>query len=323
MNKKLICCPFALLDGYNGSANQNKTKESLYIYLKNAAVSCFSAKVHNPNVDVGFVHNLKTIPQEFSLFFKKNDILTIYVEFDDFRFPPDYKWSLAFYKLCVMNYMAYNSDYNSIIILDTDTCVIGNVDSIWKICENRLMLYNVQHSLDLDAYQSRIEEYRKLYPNNLYPTVWGGEFIGASKAILKSFVEECKKVYQKLKVENFYTQFGDEFITFCAAENYSGKIIDAAPYVRRYWTTNIYYQCFTDHELLLKILHIPNEKNDGFIRIYNYITKHNSLPNNKKIFRIMGLPKCQRPVYYENMIYFVFRKIKRLIRTLQGEKSEK
>lgn len=313
MLKKIICCSFASLDGYNGSANQKESQKSLNIYLMNAAVSCYSAKINNPTVDVAFIHNLKKLPSEFEMFLKKNNIKNIYLEFNNFRFSSDYKWSLAFYKLNVIKYLSFESNYDEIILLDTDTFILGSLDSIWEICKSSLMLYNVQHSLELEVYKERLNEYYELYNKKIYPAVWGGEFVAGSRKILKKFIFECEKVYSKMILENFNTQFGDEFITFCAAENYDGRITDAAPYVRRYWTTNIYFQCFTDHELLLKILRVPNEKNNGFISIYKYICKHNKLPNKRNVFKMLGLPRCKSPLYVRNIINYRYRILRRFL----------
>lgn len=318
MKKRIICCPFASKVGFNGSANMDGNKKSIEIYIKNACVSCFSAKLYNPDCDVAFVHNLKEIPEEFLKFFSKFGIKNIHVEYEKFTFPADYKWSLAFYKLCILDYMANISSYDSIVILDTDTCFIGSLDAMWDICQDRLMLYNVQHAADLEAFQNRMSEYRLLYNNTCYPTVWGGEFIAGSKTILKNFVAECEIVYNKIIQENFITNFGDEFITFCAAENYAYPICDAAPYIRRYWTTNIYYQAYTDHGLMLRILHIPNEKNTGFIRVYDYIQKKSCMPPNRLLFRIMGLPKLKRPIYLRNVLFELVRKFKRIPEKIMG-----
>ena len=312
MSKRLIYCAFASKEGFKGSENLSGQADSLRIYLQNASVCCFTAKKHNPDCDVAFVHNLKTIPEEFLLFFKQHSILSIYVEYNDFLFPADYKWSLAFYKLCALQYFAYESPYESVVSLDVDTYSIGSLAPCFSVMDDRLVLYNVQHSYDLDAYQRRLKEYWQLYEGKALPTVYGGEFIAGKKEYLQKFVTECKKVYLLLKEKNFSTNFGDEFITFCAAENYSDKIADGAPYIRRYWTTDLYYQCFTDHALALRVLHIPNEKNNAFIRSYKHILRHGDVPKNEKIFKMMGLPKTRRPKYFCNIVYQGKRKLKKL-----------
>lgn len=313
MKRRLICCSFASKEGYNGSANAGKNIDAVDIYIKNACVCCFSAKKYNPTCDVAFIHNLSEVPEQYDKFFKKHNILSIYVPYEKYTFPSTYKWSLAFYKLCVLDYLAHQEKYDAITMVDTDTIIIDSLESMWEVSETRLMLYNVQHPNDLEAYQERLKEYRRLYSANVFPSVWGGEFISASRIILREFMEECKKVYDKIIENNFETQFGDEFITFCAAENYKAKISDAAPYIRRYWTVNIYFQVFTDHALKLKIMHIPNEKNSGFLRIYNYILKKGDLPQKDVIFKIMGCPKVKRPIYIRNIMYQGCRKAGRIV----------
>ena len=187
MSKRLIYCAFASKEGFKGSENLSGQADSLRIYLQNASVCCFTAKKHNPDCDVAFVHNLKTIPEEFLLFFKQHSILSIYVEYNDFLFPADYKWSLAFYKLCALQYFAYESPYESVVSLDVDTYSIGSLAPCFSVMDDRLVLYNVQHSNDLDAYQRRLKEYWQLYEGKALPTVYGGEFIAGKKEYLQKF----------------------------------------------------------------------------------------------------------------------------------------
>lgn len=313
--KRLICCSFAFKPGYKGQSDtvqQNTNME----YLRNACVSCYSAKKYNPHCDVAFIHNSRKLPDEISIFLKKHGILDLIQPFDHFTFPPEYKWSLAFYKLSVLYHLAFDMKYQKVLLLDTDTIFLGNIDAIWSITEEQLMLYNVQHSLELDVFQKRLKEYKQLYDSNSILPVWGGEFIAGSTANLRAFVPLCEQVYRKMINDSFITQFGDEFITFCAAAQYSGKIYDATPYVRRYWTTNLYYQVYTDHALCLKILHIPNEKNNGFIRIYNTIQKTGDVPKRQVMFKILGFPHAKRPVYLRNIAYQLIRKAKKVIRVV-------
>lgn len=312
MVKKLIYCAFAAKVGFKGSENLSGQADSLRIYMQNACVCCFTAKKHNPDCDVAFVHNLDVIPDEFLSFFKKHKILSIFVQYDDFIFPADYRWSLAFYKLCALQYFANYSSYESIISLDVDTYSIGSLEPCFSVMNDRLVLYNVQHSYNLEAYQRRLSEYAELYGGKAIPTVYGGEFIAGKRDDLQRFLVECKKVYLLLQERNFETAFGDEFITFCAAENYPNKIADGAPYIRRYWTTDLYYQCFTDHALELRVLHIPNEKNNAFVRLYRYILTRNDTPENKQVFKMMGMPKVKRPKFLCNIVYQLKRKIKKL-----------
>ena len=315
VEKRLICCSFAAKQGYKGQGDTIQHNASM-TYLRNACVSCYSAKKYNPYCDVAFVHNLNHLPDEISAFLKQHGILDLHLPFDHFTFPPEYKWSLAFYKLSVLYHMAFDTEYQKVLLLDTDTIFLGNIDAIWSITEEQIMLYNVQHSLELDVFQRRLEEYRQLYDSNSILPVWGGEFIAGSTVNLRAFVTLCEQVYHKMIDDSFVTQFGDEFITFCAAAQYSGKIYDATPYIRRYWTTNLYYQVYTDHVLCLKILHIPNEKNDGFIRIYNTIQKTGDVPKKQVMFKILGLPSVKRPNYLRNIVYQLKRKVMKAIRVV-------
>ena len=314
MEKRLIYCAFAAKEGFKGSENLSGQADSLRIYLQNACVCCFTAKKHNPDCDVAFVHNLKTIPDEFVAFFEQYNILSIYVEYNDFVFPADYKWSLAFYKLCALQYFAEKSAYESVISLDVDTYSIGSLEPCFSVVKDRLVLYNVQHSYNLDAYRRRLDEYSQLYKNGAIPTVYGGEFVAGNKKQLQKFLKECKTVYNLLQEKGFQTSFGDEFITFCAAEEYQDKIADGAPYIRRYWTTDLYYQCFTDHALALRVLHVPNEKNNAFVRLYQYILRTGDVPKNEKVFKMMGFPKVCRPKFWCNIVYQFKRKVKKLFK---------
>ena len=101
----LIAVPFAYDEKKNSGINfRNKSGGTwkLNIYLKNACVALVSAKRNNPSSEVALITNIEDIPEEYTQVLRNNNVCIIKVEFDQFVFPNDYKWSLAFYKLCAL-----------------------------------------------------------------------------------------------------------------------------------------------------------------------------------------------------------------------------
>lgn len=81
-----------------------KDKERLNIYMKNCCVALLSAKHYNQDSDVALVTNID-VPNEFEQILKNYDIISVNAEFNEFKFSNEYKWGLAFYKMCVLKYI--------------------------------------------------------------------------------------------------------------------------------------------------------------------------------------------------------------------------
>lgn len=146
--KNLIFNAYCHIDKYASSVNIVKN-DTVNIYMKNICTSLFTAKINNPNDDVALITNID-IPNIYKEFLYKNKIIIIKCLFDSFKFSSEYKWSLAFYKLCALKYAIENLDYDNYLMLDTDTITIKKYDNIWEECKEKIMLLDINHSLDIE-----------------------------------------------------------------------------------------------------------------------------------------------------------------------------
>lgn len=293
MNKKnLICIPFAYKDGMNSGVNISGGKK-LEIYLKNASVALVSAKQFNSDCDVAFATNLKEkeLPNEFLKILREWDIQVLEIPYNEFEFPGDYTWSLAFYKLCVLKRIS-EMKYMSVCYLDTDVYIQGNFEAIWRECEQNVMLYDINHGLNTDDYISLCDEVEEFYGNRKLITHYGGEFFAASSSNAKEFVNMCEQVYSKMLEKDFRTTKGDEFILSVAAENMKASIKNAGAYVYRFWTGASFRLVSTCYEYnRIIVLHLPAEKEHGMLKMYDHYIRRGIVPSDKNAWRIFRLSK--------------------------------
>lgn len=293
MNKKnLICIPFAYKDGMNSGVNISGGKK-LEIYLKNASVALVSAKQFNSDCDVAFATNLKEkeLPNEFLKILREWDIQVLEIPYNEFEFPGDYTWSLAFYKLCVLKRIS-EMKYMSVCYLDTDVYIQGNFEAIWRECEQNVMLYDINHGLNTDDYISLCDEVEEFYGNRKLITHYGGEFFAASSSNAKEFVNVCEQVYSKMLEKDFRTTKGDEFILSVAAENMKASIKNAGAYVYRFWTGASFRLVSTCYEYnRIIVLHLPAEKEHGMLKMYDHYIRRGIVPSDKNAWRIFRLSK--------------------------------
>lgn len=293
--KCLICIPFAYKREYNSGVNLSGGDS---VYLKNALVALLSAKENNPNCDVAFATNLSEfdLPDLFKKMLRQYEIIVLNIAYDLFVFPQNYLWSLAFYKLCVMSYLA-ETDYDAICYMDTDVFVQGCLDPIWEECKNNIMLYDINHGLRTRDYQILIEEIEQFTGERKYITHYGGEFFAASTPNAKEFARECLRVYNEMAERKTITTKGDEFVLSLVADRMRTKIKNAGAYVYRFWTGTdfrLVSTCYKYNPVL--ILHVPDEKEVGMLKLYRRISKTFSIPPKEKVWKELRLTK--QPLYY-------------------------
>lgn len=289
MNKNCIFCAYAYLDGFKGGVALNLIDDQVSIYIKNAIVSLVSAKKNNEDCDVALVTNIK-IPQKYKSILESNDILVKEKEFDRFKFDKDYKWSLAFYKLCALEKML-EEDYENYLLIDTDTYIQSSLEDLWEDTKYNIMLYNLNRRINHENYKRFNEEIKALLGIDEPITKYGGEFIAGNKKLLSEFINECNYVFEIMKEKEFRTNGGDEFIIAVAGERMKKFIKSAGGYVYRFWTGRfrLVSTCYLFDPV--SILHVPREKNYGMMKLYNYIEKHKCLPANKKVYNVLHLRK--------------------------------
>lgn len=291
MKKNLIFIPFAHDPEANSGVNLHATRnERLDVYFKNICVALCSARHHNPNCEVALVTNLKNadIPSAYKDLLEKHEISIFYVPFDSFRFPDDYKWSLAFYKLCALKHIS-GKDFSNVCYLDTDVWIQGSFDPIWKESEQKILLYDINHGLNVKAYRSICDEFSAFSGEKCFLTHFGGEFFAGSKHDSTLFINEAEKIFFEIQEKQLQIKTGDEFILSLTAERFHGKIKNAGAYIFRFWTSFFYLvsTCYQYNSVI--VLHVPAEKERGMIKLYNKYIRFGKIPSDRQAHRILHL----------------------------------
>ena len=305
--RNLIFNAFAFKEDYLNSPQLGGTvsDKTFDIYMKNVYVSLCSAKGKNPQDDVALVTNCD-LPSKYADQFIRDKIQIIKIEFNDFILPKTFVWSLAFFKLCALKYIVNNTNYEKILLLDTDTITVHNYKELWLETVHGLLLYNLNHSYENNGRQNIVNDYKRLYKDDKNIVHYGGEFISGTHIVLKEFIRQCDKVYQVIKEHDFdiSKQAGDETIISIAAI-FMDEVIGAGAYICRYWTGRFYLVSTNYLNNPVSIWHIPNEKSDGIIKIYNEYQRR--VPSVNKMARILGFPKSYRSFYLFHLMNKYFK----------------
>ena len=283
--KNLFFVPFAFAENKNTGVNiKGDAKE---VYLKNMCVSLISAKKANPDIDVALVTNI-TIPSRYEELLSENDVLIFVEPFDSFVFPDNYRWCLAFYKLCALEKMVANYDYDNYIYTDADVFVQKSLDKVFWELKDNILLYDINYGLHVKDYEIIVEEFNR-FGIDSYITQYGGEFFGASRSNAQLFVDACKQIFAEMQEKDFVTTKGDEFIISIVAYKMKNIIKNAGAYIYRFWTGTFYLisTCFKYNEVA--ILHFPAEKNDGMLTLFDIFLKKKSFPAKEEVHAICHL----------------------------------
>ena len=259
------------------------------IYLRNIIVSLVSAKLTNPECDVALITNIE-VPKLYKELLLKNSVIIFKEEFDEFLFPNNYKWGLAFYKLNACK-KALNYHYQHYLLIDTDTYVQSSLDDLWLETQNKILLYDINHRLSTPNYEKFDKEIKEFLETEEYLTNYGGEFIAGNRELLTLFISHCEQIYYAMRENNFYTSFGDEFIICIAAHQLQQYIKNAGGYIFRFWTGSFRLVSTCYEYNAVSILHVPGEKENGMIKLYSYYIKNGKFPLNKKVHQILHLSK--------------------------------
>lgn len=286
----IILIPFAFLKSYQGGINLKESMSRLDLYLKNCSVACVSARKNcGMHTDVALVTNLD-IPATYKEVLKQAGVKILQFEFDQFTFESSYTWSLAFYKLCALLHAVEELDYDNYAFMDSDVYVQTDFSEIWKECQEKIMLYDICHGLQIEDYQRFLKEVREFTNKDaLGITHYGGEFFAANKENARLFVAKCLEVYREMMEKQFKTSCGDEFITSLAVARMEGKVRNAGAYIYRYWTRRFHLMSTNYQYNPVAVLHVPQEKDFGMIRIFDKYVSHGMLPSQKKVWRLLHL----------------------------------
>lgn len=297
--KKIICIPFAYEAKMNSGVNvSNKTDKTL-LYLQNATVALCSAKHYNKDCDVVFATNmsLEQIPMEIQNIFLENGIRILNIQFDRYRFPDNYQWSLAFYKLCVLSHIVEDG-WDYICYMDTDVYVQNSFEAVWQECALNILLYDINHGLNTEEYIAINDEFTNFLGSNSLPTHYGGEFFAASRENAKQFEMAAVKVYKEMIDRTFVTTKGDEFIVSLVAKQMIDKVKNASPYIHRFWTGanfRLTSTCYKYNSVI--VLHMPAEKEKGIITLYKRYFVKKKFPTDRIVWKICRL--SYQPFYYK------------------------
>jgi hypothetical protein len=270
----------------------------------------YTCKRNNLTADVAIITN-KELPPYFQGLFKSAGIEIFICEYDIFRFPSDFMWEYAFYKLNAMEWVLRNTDYDYYCNIDTDTICLSGIDYLWEELDNGYPLLCVL------PYDKRNEVRKDV--NNLFQSLFnvefgidviGGELLAGNRETLSAYMEKCLAIYTQIRERDFSVskKIGDEAILSIAA--YSEKhITNGNAYLNR-CTTRRPYIVNTAWEDI-PILHLPAEKNFGLLLLFNYIKILNKCPSMSFISICCNLPKVRN--YSPKMLaYYSFILIMRI-----------
>lgn len=300
----LITCAFAFKEGYGTSQQLTKKAgcETTEMYLKNILVSLASAKIKNPEDDVYLSVNIE-IGDEWTERYKAAGISVRKMDFNSFVVPREFPWSLAFFKMCVLNTWVREGNYEHYLIMDADTFTTRSFEDMWKEADFGILLFPLGHTFSHSDRDVIRRDFKKLYPieaEKLPITHYGGEFICGNKNELTRYMDVCLEIFERISANGFSVEekIGDEDLWSIAASLLYKEIpvIAATPYVFRYWTTDIFYLVATNTvSNPVSIWHLPQEKETGLIRLYDYYMKNKAFPSPEKSAEMLGITKAKRP----------------------------
>ena len=271
--------------GENIKADANTRAD---LYFKNCCVAAISARKHNDDhTDVALVTDIQ-VPPKYEKLLQSNGVLVIQQDFDTFCFADNYTWSLAFYKLCAVYKVVQQFPYDYYAYLDSDVYVQSDFSPIWKECDDHILLYDINHGLQVEHYRSFLSEVEQFTKEKVQITQFGGEFFAANRASAAAFLETCMGVYLQMKETGFVTVHGDEFIISLAAAKHE-NVKNAGAYVYRFWTGTFRLVSTSYHFNPVVVLHVPAEKEAGMLVLYRKYISKGKCPKNQKVYRILHL----------------------------------
>jgi len=331
----LIINAFAFKENYKTSMQLagKMDEKKLALYMENIFVSLKSAALHNPADTVMLVVN-KEVPEGYKDLFEKENIKIKKINFDRYVMPENFVWSLAFFKLCALFYVAEEEDYDNILLLDADTITMQSYDEMWEECKTGVILYPLGHSYHHHDRERIRSDYQRLYEEDLNVVHYGGEYVCGNRQAVRLFLTECQAVYDRMQEKNFDVDdhTGDETILSIAAarmqavtrqgERQRGdsrqcrhvEVIAAVPYIYRYWTNEFYLVSMNAVYNPVCIWHLPDEKEHAMVYFYHYYRKRKRFPEVRKSARIAGIKLAKRPLNCYTLQYKLAGKLQKILK---------
>lgn len=293
---------FAFKEGYETSLQTGRkaSGSTVEMYMENIFVALSSAGRMNPGTDLVLAVNVLP-PQPWQELFRRENINCRVIPFDSFVLPKSFSWSLAFYKLCAMKTLVEEGDYDRYLLLDNDTFTTGSYDELWMEAGEAVLLYPVGHSYHHHDREIIHKEWDRLYPGLTgNPVHYGGEFVAGSRGKLRKFLALTEDVFERMRKIGFNMDpaTGDESVWSMAAELASREglpIRTGGAYLFRFWTGTFYLVSTVTTANPVCIWHVPNEKETGFRRLFQYIQEKGQFPESKKAAAMLGIAVPKRP----------------------------
>ena len=115
-----------------------------------------------------FVTNT-AVPEPHAAQLSQAGIRVIACPFDNYRFEADLDWSLAYYKLCAMQYLLETEHYENYLMLDSDTFTQRGYQDIWREAAEAVLLYQVPHAASQPMTARISHTYDELWPEGAPP----------------------------------------------------------------------------------------------------------------------------------------------------------
>ena len=317
--KNLVFCCFAYKESFSGSVNIPYGKvKPIEVYLKNAFVALKTTKLYNPATDVALAVNFK-IPDFYGELYKRSGIAVYECDFTDFVFPQGFSWSLAFYKLNALKRLVAQTDYDNYIEIDSDVICLGSLDEVWRELGEALMMLSGPFSYNHPVRRSYSADAARLFGISGRLVKYGSGFIGGSRDDLTELAAECERIYNVIRDSGFAcgSDTGDELITSIAALRF--EVRDAKPYMDVYWTGKFYLASTNYFYDKMCFLHLPNEKDRGIVRLFDYYIAKNRFPDNKRLYKILGFPKARRPHFFAFAARVLLEKVRHSLKPFGKE----
>lgn len=288
--KTLIVEALALGKAKKGGVNVDSAKAAKRVYLSSAVVSLASMKRVNPDCDVVLATSFD-VSEEHAAHLRALGVGSEVVPFDDFVYPDEVEWGLAYYKLRVLDW-ASQLGYETVVLCDTDVWCQRPLSPLVEESRGGVMLLDLDSSVESSDRQAMVCDARRLGLDARLARCWGGELIAGSADALRSLVDRLHAVYEQTLSEGVFSRRGDEFLLFCALADPSVRMLPANAYVQRVWTgrhfTPIRHEDYC-------ALHLPAEKNHAFAKAYVHLSRHGRVPLNERFLLWCGLKPSRRP----------------------------
>lgn len=300
----LIVFAFAFKEGYNTSIQLAKTADShtTQMYLQNLFVASVSAVRNNPE-DTCLIAVNEPLSEEWVKRFESEGVSVRVVPFTSYVIPKEFPWSLAFFKLCVLDTLVKEGKYDHYLLLDADTYTTKSYKEMWQESDFGVCLYPLGHDFSHPDREIIRRDFVKLYPQEaktLPITHYGGEYVCGSRANLELFLAKCAEIFGKVEATGFQVEnkIGDESVWSIAASllGESLPIIAGTPYLFRFWTEDFYLTSTLTVSNPVCIWHLPQEKPTGMLRLYRYYMQKKTFPNVYLASKMVGMRKPTRPM---------------------------